>query len=193
MQYNKTTKDPGSAFYFVCQPTTNKMPVTFEFIADDGSKVNGGASTGGYHFLTIISQPLEKIALIRAKYRTNHYRIIVHLPYIPGLPEQNANIDNIFDVYIPYVSFNNRQEMETFLRNTLQLNQSISTGTPRQKSIEDVKFPLEFRDTTLRDIAKVYAAGGNLNVDIEKSRLELKYPVPFLTKMSQIFKKMFNK
>jgi hypothetical protein len=192
-QFNKTTKDPGSAFYFVCQPTTDKIPVTFEFIADDGSKVNGGSSNGGHRYITILRQPLEKITLIRAKYRTNRYRVMIHFPYIPGLPVQNANIDNIFDVYIPYVIFNNKQEMESFLKNTLQLNQIIATGTPRKKSIGDVKFPLEFRATTLRDIAKVYAAGGNLNVDIENNRLELKYPVPFLTKMKQLFKKMLNK
>ncbi|UCE47760.1 MAG: hypothetical protein JSW47_19445, partial [Phycisphaerales bacterium] len=80
----------GLRFVFACQPTASKMPVTFEFLDGEGNVLPGpGSSTSGYTHTPALAQPLEKVARIRARYRTQRQRILVHLPYIPGLPEQN--------------------------------------------------------------------------------------------------------
>ena len=181
----------GSNFIFACHPTASQIPVTFDFLDKDGQNISGGGgSTSGYIQENRLDQPLEKVALIQAKYRTNRYRIILHLPYIPGLPEQNKNIDNLFDVYIPYMKFNSSDRLDAFLYETLQLRRLKTTGQKPYSNSSQIQFPAVFTDITVRDIAKQYTTGATLNADLEHEVLEIKYPVPFLTKLKMLFYKI---
>ena len=182
----------GLTFFFVCRPTANQMPVTFEFLDKDGNKVSThGSSTTGYAHSIALKQPLEKITLIRAHYRTRRYRIVIHLPYIPGLPEENNTIDNLFDVHIPYIRLHDPGQVDEFVRQTLQLGQSRSTGPGPGTSINSLPFPLNFNDVTIRDIARCYARGGNLYIDIENDRLNREYPVSLWVRFKQFLQQIF--
>jgi len=182
----------GLIFFFVCRPTASQMPVTFEFLDKDGNKVsNRGSSTSGYTHSIALKQPLEKITLIRAHYRTRRYRIVINLPYIPGLPEENNTISNLFDVHIPYVRLYDSDRVDRFLRQTLQLGQSRSTGPTPGTSLNSLPLPLDFNDVTIRDIARCYAQGGNLYIDIENDRLNREYPVPLWVRFKQFLQKIF--
>jgi len=172
----------GSCFVFACYPSANKMPVTFEFLDVDGNVLLGeGGSTSGFVRHRALKQPLEKVARIRARYRTQRERVLIYLPYIPGLPDQNSAIEDLFDVHIPYVRLHDAGQVGSFLRRTLQLQNSRQTGPVPPNSINSMRFPIEFRDTTLREIAQLYARGGDLEVDIESEQLRLEYPVPLMT------------
>ena len=178
----------GSSFIFACHPTASKMPVTFSFLDKDGQNLTGrGSSTTGYIQENRLDQPLEKVTMIQAKYRTNIYRIIVHLPYIPGLPEQNKNIENLFDVYIPYVKFDSAGRIDDFINKTLQLQRSKTTGRKPSQNIQNSSFPIIFTDMTIRDIAKQYESEATINANIENDVLEIQYPIPFLTKLKMLF------
>jgi len=192
-QFPKVPPDKaGLIFFFVCRPTASQMPVTFEFLDKDGNKISTrGSSTSGYTHEIAFKQPLEKITLIRAHYHTRCYRIVINLPYIPGLPEDNNTIDNLFDVHIPYIRLHDPGQVDQFVRQTLQLGSSRSTGPSPGTSINSLPFPLNFNDVTIRDIARSYALGGNLYVDIENDRLNREYPVPLWVRFKQFLQKMF--
>ena len=187
-------KQAGLRFVFACRPTASKMPVTFDFLDSDGKLLRGrGSSTSGNIHNGGLKQPLEKVARIRARYRTQRQRIVIHLPYIPGLPEQNNEIDDLFDVRIPYVRFQGVDKLRNFLVATLQLQGISQTGPTPPNSINSIRFPVEFSDTTVREVAKIYAEGGNLKADIESERLRLEYPLPLMTRLKLFLEKMFGR
>ena len=186
-----SSDDAGLCFFFVCLPTASQIPVTFEFLDKDGNKISTrGSSTTGYIHNIFFKQPLEKIALIRAHYRTRRYRIVVHLPYIPGLPEENNTINNLFDVHIPYVRLHDPDQICRIVYQTLQLGQSRSTGPTPAASINNLSFPMDFNNVTIRDIARLYGQGGTLYVDIENDQLNRDYPVPLWVRIKQFVRKM---
>ena len=192
-QFPKAPPDKaGLIFFFVCRPTAGNMPVTFEFLDNDGNKINTrGSSTSGYTHSIAFRQPLEEIALIRARYRSRRYRIVMNLPYIPGLPEENNAISDLFDVHIPYVRLRDPGQVDQFVRHTLQLAQSRTTGPVPAASINSFAFPMDFNDVTIRDIARCYAQGGSLFVDIQKDQLNREYPVPLWERFKQFLQKFF--
>ena len=192
--FKRTTgSNSRTVLYFVCQPTASYIPVTFEVLNRDGKRINGGNAASGYNYLTFINPPVEKIALIKATYLSRRARVVVHLPYIPGLPEQNNKINNLFDVRVPYAKFASQYNLENFLEQTLQLSSRVITGPVPANSIKNLQFPLEFENVTVRDIAKIYATGGNLSVDIENDRLELEYPLPLGARVKQFLERILQR
>ena len=117
----------------------------------------------------------------------------MHLPYIPGLPEQNKSINNLFDVCVPYAKFAKQYDLERFLEQTLQLSDCVTSGPVPANSIKNIPFPLEFENVTVRDSAKIYATGGTLSVNIENDRLELKYPLPLSDRIKQFLQRILQR
>ncbi len=193
-KFKKTPPDKTGllTFFFACLPSAHHMPVTFEFLDKDGNKLSTrGSATSSYTHNITMKQPLEKIAIIRAYYRTRRQRIVIHMPYLPGLPEENDVIKNLFDVHIPYVMLNGPGQVERFLKNSLQLGRSRSIGPTPGNSIHSAAFPLEFSDVSIRDIAQFYAHGGTLHVDTENDQLILEYPTPLWMRFRQFLQKVF--
>ncbi|MBN2589305.1 MAG: hypothetical protein JXA96_05560 [Sedimentisphaerales bacterium] len=192
--YKSNLYNKGNLFIFACRPTANQMPVTFRFLDKDGQILSnsGGFSCSFFTQEVITKQPLEKIAKIQAQYLTNRYRVIVHLPYIPGLPEQNKNIKNLFDMHIPYVKLYDYNQINDFLRNVLQLNNSHTIGVIPSQNSQANTFPMVFKNVKVRDIAELYTIGGSVKADVENDTLEIKYPMPLLTKLKMLFLKMRN-
>jgi hypothetical protein len=54
-------------------------------------------------------------------------------------------------------------------------------------------FPVEFSDVTVREVARVYAKGGDLYVDLENERLSLEYPTSFGAELRQFLRRMARK
>ena len=195
----KAQSDTGDLkFIFACQPAASQMPVSFEFLDQEGNILRTVPHFGSkpeYLYHVTIRQPLEKVALIRARYRPRRQRIVIHLPYIHGLPEENNAIDDLFDAYVPYVSLRNPNEVAQFIRQALQLKPKVGRqkGPIPPNSINNrtggaFQFPVEFSDVTLREIVQVYAKGGSLHVDIENEQLRLEYPTTFRAKLRRCFK-----
>ena len=197
MIYPKAREDKtGTRLLFACLPKGITMPATFELLDKNGNKVPSGAygSTTEYiHTVTLKDHQFEDIANIQVTYRTNRYRFVIHLPYIPGLPEKNNNIDNLFDVYLPYVKLEDEARLKMLLFKTLQLNTLTSNGFKPSNNNTNIKYPIVFTDTTLRDIAKKYANKSKLNADIENDTLKIEPPVPFMTKMKMLFDRIQQK
>jgi hypothetical protein len=191
----KAPPDKGKLrFVFGCQPQASGMPVSFEFLDAEGNKLYGGGGSTSSNIRCInMNQPLEKIALIRARYRTRRQRILIRLPYIPGLPEENNAIDDLLDVRIPYVRLHDAGQVRQFLTQSLQLKGSSTTGSTPPRSIKSVGFPLDFSDITMRELAEIYAESGTLEIEIESDRLILKYPIPLGTRLRQFWQKLLRR
>lgn len=207
--FRKAQSDRGDLkFVFACQPAASQMPVSFEFLDQEGDilhKVPHFGSEEKYLHQVTISQPLEKVALIRARYRSRRQRIVIHLPYIHGLPEENNAIDDLFDAYVPYVSLRSPNQVAQFLRQALQLKPkvgrqkgqislaSINNSILNNNTRSTISFPVEFSDVTVREIAQFYAEGGDLYVDVGNERLSLEYPATFWVKLRQFLQRMTRK
>ncbi|MHC4646540.1 MAG: hypothetical protein ACYTBJ_13650 [Planctomycetota bacterium] len=190
--YKAQPGEEALCFLFVCQPTPNQMPVSFEFLDIHGNILRGGgSSTSGHIHQIYLQQPLEKVALIRARYHTRRDRVVIHLPYIPGLPRENNAIDNLFDVHIPYVRLHDAGQVGEFLLQTLQLSHLSTSGPTPPVSINSAVFPLDFSGVTIRDIALRYAEGAALHVEIKDDRLRREYPVSFFRGLQRFLKKIF--
>ncbi len=192
-------------FVFACQPAASQMPVSFEFLDREGNtlrKVPHFGSKEEYLHQVTITQPLQRVSLIRARYRTQRQRIVIHLPYIHGLPEENNAVDDLFDAYVPYVSLRDPDRVAQFLRQALQLKPKVGRqkGPIPPDSINNsilnnnkrgvISFPVEFSDVTVREIARVYAKGGDLRVDIENEQLTLEHPTTFWARLRQFARRM---
>ena len=180
--------------YFVCQPGAMNSPLTFDYIDKSGKVIGSYARTGeDCSYLSILRESLENITTIRATYRPHRCHVVFHLPFIPGLPEQNEDIDNLFDIHIPYAKFRNANQLGKFISDTLQFSFFYIYGNPPKKSISSIQFPLELSDVTIRDLAKIYTKGGTLKIDKKNDRLELEYPESFLTRIKRIYQKILQK
>jgi hypothetical protein len=92
-----------STFVLLCWPHAN-LPVDVEFYAVNGKKLEGGGSgTSGQMMLAGVRARPNEVGQLRIKYYPHIKRLIWRLPELPGLPEQNRNLKNLFDARIPYL------------------------------------------------------------------------------------------
>ena len=69
---------------------------------------------------------LEDIKEIRLLHYPNLHRLTFTIPELPGLPEQNRHVANLFDVHIPYMRFRYEYSFQSGVAQLLQMqNHSI--------------------------------------------------------------------
>ncbi len=152
----------GTRFLLLCYPAAQNSPVSFEFIPVEGKSLNGrGTSTSRNLHVVSFDNPLSDIERIRAHYRRQRARVIVHLPYLPGLPEVNDAVDDLQDVTLPYITFSDVSSFSSGLPRILQFGQGRRTGPVPLESFENARFPMEFHDVRVRELVELYARGGN--------------------------------
>lgn len=100
------------------------MPIDFEFIDANGKTIAGlGAGSLGNFMMARAEADSEQIKEVRVKYYPNKHRLIYTIPELPGLPDQNRNIQNLFDVHIPYTYFRYEWDLQQALGKLLQMEQ----------------------------------------------------------------------
>jgi hypothetical protein len=96
---------------------------------------------------------LENVAKIRVKYSLQNGDIVsIHLPEIPGLPEENRHIEDLSAVHIPYAIFKSQGEARRYAGSLLNYNAIPSNGSGL-----DEKETLEFHDITVRELVETLA------------------------------------
>jgi hypothetical protein len=112
------------SFVFHSWPQGNSAPIDFEFLNAAGKKLNSYRSGSSGHLLTSsIEGSLDDVKEIRLAHYPNVYRLVFTIPELPGLPEQNRNIENLFDVHIPYMYFRYEYDFQYQAGHLLQMNQ----------------------------------------------------------------------
>ena len=111
-----------TSFLFHAWPGGFAMPIDFEFVGVDGKTIRGlGAGSSGRFVNTRAEAELDEIAEIRVKYYSRKHRLIFTIPELPGLPEENRGVENLFDVKIPYAYFRYEYDFQEAVGRTLQM------------------------------------------------------------------------
>lgn len=85
-------------------PRAAPLPLEFECADESGRAVYGFARSVSEHLSTfLLDGDPKKLKTIRVLHYPNLHRLVVTLPELPGLPDQNRNLQNLFDLHIPSV------------------------------------------------------------------------------------------
>jgi len=139
---------PMCSFLFYSWPQSFGMPIEFEFFDHSGKKIPGYRSGSSNHLITqTILAHLGDVKEVRLKYYPNLHRLIYTLPELPGLPEQNRNIKNLFDVHVPYVHFRNEYAFQDTVGRLVQMDPQMLRLT-----YPNSFFPTFRTNTTAREL-----------------------------------------
>lgn len=97
---------------------------------------------------------LSDIASFKVTRFPNYHRFIFSLPFLPGYPEENENVIDLLDTWVPYIRFRNEFEFAQSLEKITHMKVSMLGFNRAGPSIGASFFPKEFRNVTVRDILK---------------------------------------
>ena len=150
LQYRPRTEDSParSTIVFYSWPFGFHLPAELEFVGKDGAvlKTHGGGGSGEMKMVQVTASPGE-IETIRVKHYPNFYRLIFTLPELPGLPEENRHVEDLFDVHIPYMRFQYEYEYQKTIADLVQLQFDHFALT-----FPNGHFPLVRANTTPREL-----------------------------------------
>ncbi|HEX7863258.1 MAG TPA: hypothetical protein VF773_23220 [Verrucomicrobiae bacterium] len=137
-----------TSFLFHAWPGGFAMPIDFEFVGVDGKTIRGlGAGSSGRFMNTRAEAELDEIQEIRVKYYSQKHRLIFRIPELPGLPEENRGVKNLFDVKIPYAYYRYEYDFQSGLGQMVQM-QSYSVPL----TFPNGYFPTMRSNTTAREL-----------------------------------------
>jgi hypothetical protein len=178
------------SFIFHSWPRANNAPIDFQFL-DASGKVLKSYRTGstGHLLRTAIKCALADVKQIRLVHYPNVYRLVFTIPELPGLPEQNRNIENLFDVHIPYMYFRYEHDFQYQIGHLLQMEQHHFALTFTNRH-----FPTFRTNTTPRELfteMEKLLANPNLHLvaDPEKNQVAAK-PHPIAAAIEAIKTKL---
>ncbi len=181
---------PYCSFVFYCWPNA-RFRGEVEFYDADGKKLQAYSSgTSGKLYHARINAYLEDVKEIRFQYYPNLHRISFTIPELPGLPEQNRNLENLFDIYVPAIHF---QYEHAFQDNIAQVVQMTYSSVPL--TFPNAYFPTIRTNTTARALFTEMASllsnpEHQLVADPVKNKIESR-PTP-LAALIQKVKKTFR-
>ena len=136
------------SFIFHSWPRANNAPIDFQFLNASGKVLNSyRSSTFGHLLTTGIEGSIADVKQIRVVHYPNVYRLVFTIPELPGLPEQNRNIENLFDIHIPYTYFRYEYDFQSRICELLQMNQNYFA-----LSFPNGYFPMARSNTTPREL-----------------------------------------
>ncbi|HEV8541705.1 MAG TPA: hypothetical protein VGR78_04885 [Verrucomicrobiae bacterium] len=173
---------PRTTFIFFGWPAGSSVPVDFDFFGENGKVLtqDGGGISGNFILKTVAAQA-GQVKEIRVKYYPNLYRIIFTLSELPGLPEENRNIRNLFDARIPYT----RIRSEWDFQRTIECLTAMEVP-PLNLQFTNTVFPINRTNLTTRDLFLEFGAhlanpGESLGVDPAQNRIIVrKHPLVVL-------------
>lgn len=95
-----------ATYVFFVWPRASIAPIDLELLGADGEVLEMPSNSSSEH-LRIISGEVEPPAVrtVRLKYYPEIHRVVFRLPELPGLPEENRNLKNLFDTHVPAIRF----------------------------------------------------------------------------------------
>jgi hypothetical protein len=161
----------NSFLVFACEPPG--LAVHPECLDGSGAVINhsGAFGAGAIHSLGLKANKND-VKQVRLTVFTNHYSVILPVPPLPGLPPQNRQIRNLFNVRIPGV----RLEREDDLRRLISSATETDFAYPPFGDIMPKgSFPMLRTNTTPAELLAEYSRhipwGYRLAVDQQKQEL----------------------
>ena len=167
-----SSKGESSTLVFACYPQAYPLPVEWELLDEDGNVLrHRNSAAAGRLKIVSLSHPPAKIDAIRLRIYPEMSRLIFSFPRLPGLPEANREVSNLFDVTMPYVRF----EAAFELRNTVERSLQMRIFPSRRARFPPAYFPREFVDATPRQLLSEYLTycppPKHLRLDYSKQRI----------------------
>jgi hypothetical protein len=170
--FTKNAHDPNDprdfSLVFYCSPPVGSAAWEFEFYDNEGKQMDGWFKSGyGAVSIRAVNGLKENLKEIRVKYFPNLHRLSFTIPELPGLPEENRNITNLFDVHVPHIRTGSHLAMHQALRDLVQMEVKNVPFDPRKKPLQS-----ERTNTTSRAIFEEIDQGmpehHHLHVDPER-------------------------
>jgi hypothetical protein len=114
---------PEFSVMFDCWPRAYNAPIEFEFYDHSGRRMQANMLDRSERISIglVVGSP-EQLKEIRLKHYPNLHRLVVTLPELPGLPESNRNLTNLFDLHIPHLNVQAPQDLPRELGKLLQMD-----------------------------------------------------------------------
>jgi len=181
-------QQPETSLVFLGLPRVHPLPLDLQFLDASGQPLPGGAGSSSEPFLFATTPtPRDQVSAIRVRHYTQLKRLLISIPYVPGLPTENRTVDNLFNIRIPHLRIQNEQELLETLGACVQMDiRSISTRTP-----SPIAFPRFYTNITprelLADLRRLTTPGTVLRVDPENHTIEQQPTVlrRWLTRLSR--------
>ena len=164
---------------FLGYPTANPVPADFDFLDANGEALpeGGGGAGSRSKYVEIRDHWAEDVKTIKVTKYLKVRRLIFRLPYLPGMPEVNANVDNLFDMRIPYLHLDSKWRLREALSGAIQMSLPWSSGTATNAPV----YPIVLTNATPRDLIPYWErelnAAGPLIVDPETGKLVVAKPL----------------
>jgi hypothetical protein len=145
--YTPSDQRPRSSLLFYLWPDST-LHGNLEYFGHNGQKIEtyGGGTSSGINHVRIFARP-EDLEEIRFTYYPQAYRLNFTIPELPGLPEQNRNLENLFDVHIPYMQFRYEYAFQENVTKIVQMRHSYLPLT-----FPNSYFPTFRTNTTAREL-----------------------------------------
>jgi hypothetical protein len=166
-----------TTFIMACWPSASCLPIDLEFRGIDGKKLDGGVSGSGAELqLGFVKGNKSKVGEIQIKYYPHIKKLVWRLPELPGLPEQNRNLQNLFDTFIPYVRMGDAAQYNWTLGKLVGMDVVPTFG-----STPGAYAPVVHTNITPNDLLKHFDSakpqGQEVYVDSKKQRIEYRPPL----------------
>lgn len=164
--------NPETTLAFQCENYEQGRPFEFEALDAAGQAIpSGGSSTMSGFVMHQFQTSHTNIAQLRVRLFPNLRRVVFRLPGLPGLPEANLHVRNLFEVRSSWMRFQTDGAMRRWLERVLQLEMRSSTWA----NFPNGTFPMSFTNATPTEILGVYLrgcpAGTSARVDAKKQEL----------------------
>jgi len=151
----QTNRPAQTTFVWYGIPQASPIPLELDYLDADGAVLaDRGRGSSGAFLLSGFPEPAQKVSSVRIRSFPHIRRLVFYLPEIPGLPEENRGVQNLFDVRIPYVRIKEDRRMREFLANVTELEPRFS----QMPSAIPGFFPFARTNILVREVAAQYKA-----------------------------------
>lgn len=147
-------------------------PLVLEAVDHQGNflKTYSQGSTGDVN-LYKVEGAKEDIAGFQVKSLEKHVRLIYSLPFLPGYPEENENVDDLLDQKIPYLYVRDFNEFQRSIEKMTQARTSMNYSIASSASH---RLQNEYKDFTVRQLLLTWnALTPNSGVTVNPGTMEI--------------------
>lgn len=173
-----------TSFFFMLWPGISDIPIEIKFLDAEGRELRSRGIRGeaNVQSWTVVGSA-EDVRQIQVRYYPRVFRVITTLPFIPGMPEENRDVENLFDTRVPFAYFRAEWALQRAVENLAQMRfrrpvirryfpMAFSNGT---------NYPIVFTNATaadlFREMERWIPEGRELVADSEKNEIRLDEPL----------------
>lgn len=123
----------------------------------------------------------EAVKRIRFTVFTNHHRVVIPLPPLAGLPPENQNVRDLFDVRIPRAEIRNEYDFRSFIGHVTQMEFKYS----QTNVFPTGYFPRVFTNVTPAELLQLHGhlLGSERMFVVDRDKLEIRVEPPAWRKL----------